>query len=75
MLTLVVTLCQIHGAALCVEEIVTDSNIDPTLNAISCQVRAQQSFPEWIEEHPKYIGWRVAKWKCVTGKYVIPNDI
>lgn len=70
--TLVVVLCHaLNGAPLCVEEIVTNSNMDARLNWISCQVQAQPGIAEWLKANPKYRGWTLQRWKCVPGHYDI----
>lgn len=76
LVTLVAVLCHAlvaHGPEVCVEQIVADSNLDPRLNWMSCQVGAQQGIAAWLADNPKYRDWRLAKWKCVPGHYVVPG--
>ena len=69
--TLVAVLCHalVAGADVCVDEVVTDSYLDPRLTWISCQVMAQPGIAEWMRTKPNYHNWRLARWKCVPGKY------
>ena len=66
MITLVATFCL---NILCNEVIITDSNKDESLNWMSCQIEAQQGIAEWLRHSTEYASWRLAKWKCVPGKY------
>jgi hypothetical protein len=69
LITIVAVLCSLQG--LCVEEIVTDSNLTPELTFQGCLAGAQAPLAAWKEGHPLYHGerWRVSKWKCVPGRY------
>ena len=70
LVTLVAILCHaLGGTPLCVEEIVTDSNMDARLNWMSCQVQAQGGIAEWLKANPKYHDWTLQSWKCVPGHY------
>lgn len=55
-----------------VEEIVTDSDQDETLNFISCMM-SQPQVANWKEHHPLYHSnmWRIGRVKCVPGRYEI----
>ena len=48
--TLVAVLCHalVAGADVCIDEVVTDSYLDPRLTWISCQVMAQPGIAEWM---------------------------
>lgn len=64
-----------QGPQVCLEEVVSDSALDPRLTWMSCQIDGQQGIVEWLKTNPKYVGWRLAKWKCVPGHYAPPHAI
>jgi hypothetical protein len=55
-----------------VEEIVTDSRMDESVEFFGCMIHAQMGIAEWKSKHPLYFkeGWRVAQIKCAPGTYV-----
>jgi hypothetical protein len=55
-----------------VEEIVTDTDKDETLSLLTCSL-GQSQVADWKEHHPIYHSnlWRVARIKCVLGRYQI----
>lgn len=56
-----------------VEEIVTDSDMDDTVTFQGCMVSGQIGVADWKGKHPIYSrrGWRVARLRCVPGRYEI----
>jgi ribosomal protein L31 len=58
-----------------VEECVTDSSMDNSLDFFSCMLHAQIAVANWKENHPMYrdSDWRVARIACVQGQYK-PNE-
>ncbi|MCA1379423.1 hypothetical protein I6F34_01135 [Bradyrhizobium sp. BRP05] len=54
-----------------VEEIVTDTDKDPSVDFFACQIRSQVGVADWKSHHPIYFkdAWRVARIKCVPGHY------
>lgn len=58
-----------------IEEIVTDSSMDPTIDFQSCMVTWPMAITKWKSESPLYRSpvWRVARVKCVPGHYEIPG--
>lgn len=75
LVTLVATLCTL--ANLCVEEIVTDSNMEPSLSFQSCLSGAQAPLAAWKEGHPVYHGerYRIERYRCVPGHYEIRGRV
>jgi hypothetical protein len=73
--TVVAVLCLSTG--LCVEEIVTDSNLEPTLSFSSCLSGAQAPLAKWKGEHPVYrsAAYRIEKYRCVPGHYEIRGRV
>jgi hypothetical protein len=54
------------------EEIVTDTNLEPSLDSIqSCLIHSQIGIADWKAKHPIYAKphWRIARIKCVPGHY------
>lgn len=63
--TIVVTLCSLTAANLCVEKVVTDQ-----ATLMDCAVHAQLGVADWMEKSVTYrSGWRVEKISCVIGRY------
>lgn len=60
-----------------VEEIVTDSTVDEFADFFSCMVQGQIGVAKWKSENPLYHAdrWRVARVKCVPGKYEIRGRV
>lgn len=56
-----------------VEEIVTDTSMDDTVDFFSCQIHGQIGVADWKAHHPLYHSdtWRVARIKCAPGHYEI----
>jgi hypothetical protein len=54
-----------------VEEIVTDSTVDEFADFFGCMVQGQIGAAKWKSENPLYHGdrWRIARIKCVPGRY------
>lgn len=70
--TVVAVLCSLTLQGACVEEIVTDSNMDPAVTFQGCQIGAQAGIAKWMSESPIYHArWRLDRWKCVPGRYEI----
>jgi hypothetical protein len=71
--TVSAVLCHLlAGQPVCVEEIVTDTNMTPELTWQGCLL-APPSLAKWKGEHPIYAkpGWYVEKWRCTPGHYEI----
>jgi hypothetical protein len=75
LVTIVATLCLSTG--LCVEEIVTDSNMTEGLSFQSCLSGAQAPLAAWKEGHPVYRSerYRISQWKCVPGHYELRGRV
>jgi hypothetical protein len=60
-----------------VEEIVTDSSMDDTVDFMSCQIRGQAGVADWKGKHPIYSKntWRIARIKCAPGHYEPKNAV
>ena len=71
--TLVAVFCQLNSP-ICLEKIIADSDMDARLTWMSCQIDAQQGITAWLKDNPEYGNWRLAKWKCVPGHYIIPGQ-
>lgn len=72
--TVVAVLCHIAGpaAGACVEEIVTDTDLDPAVTFQGCLISGQAGIAKWMSEHPIYrAGWRLSAYKCAPGHYEI----
>jgi hypothetical protein len=56
-----------------VEEIVTDTDLDPSVTFQGCMIGGQAALAKWKGEHPIYsrAGWRVGRVLCVPGHYEI----
>jgi hypothetical protein len=65
LITIVAILC--HAAIGCREVVVTDSNLSPEVNMMSCQMGEAQ-IVKWLAES-KYADYTLDKWKCVPGPY------
>lgn len=73
--TIVAVLCTL-SSGMCVEEIVTDSNMDPSVTMHGCQIGGQAGIAKWMGEHPLYHAkWRLDRWKCVPGHYEIRGRV
>jgi hypothetical protein len=69
--TVIAVLCSLSTPA-CIEEIVTDSNLEPELSFQGCMITGQIGISKWMGEHPIYhANWRLDRWKCVPGHYEI----
>lgn len=72
LVTVVAVLCSLALQGACVEEIVTDSNMDPEVTFQGCQIAGQIGISKWMSESPIYRSrWRLERWKCVPGHYEI----
>jgi len=72
--TVIAVLCHLSGpaAGACVEEIVTDSNLDPNATFHQCMTIGQLGVAKWMADHPIYrTGWRLDRYKCAPGHYEI----
>jgi len=56
-----------------VEEIITDSTVDEFADFFGCMVHGQIGAADWKAHHPIYHSdkWRIARIKCVPGRYEI----
>lgn len=67
--TLVAVVCTaLENAPVCLEEIVTTSNISG-ITMQSCQMQAPMGLAKWQSEHPVYHSWKIRGRKCAPGKY------
>jgi hypothetical protein len=65
--TVTAVLCHLAAPTLCVEEIVTDTNMDDTLTMQSC-LMGQAYLAKYMAEHPIYrTGYRLDRWRCTIG--------
>jgi hypothetical protein len=53
------------------EQVVTDTDKDPRVDLIACQINSQVAIADWKQHHPVFFkgSWRIAKIKCVPGHY------
>ncbi|XUM19801.1 hypothetical protein ACRAVF_19235 [Bradyrhizobium oligotrophicum S58] len=60
-----------------VEEIVTDTDLDTSVDMFSCLTQHQAGVAEWKSKHRIYFqgDWRVARIKCVPGVYQLRGSI
>lgn len=73
--TVIAVLCSLTHPG-CVEEIVTDSNMDENITFQECMVHGQLGVADWIGKHPLYhAGWRVDRVKCAPGHYEIRGRV
>lgn len=67
MIALVVTICIAMAGPpgeVCQVQTLSTSDMDPSLNIMSC-MRAEPKIAQWMQEtHPQ---WRLKNWKCKTG--------
>jgi hypothetical protein len=54
------------------EEVMADSDQDPNLDFVSCQIGWPMASAEWKGKHRTYASsaWRVARVKCLPGHYI-----
>lgn len=71
--TVVAVLCRLSFPTDdCVEEIVTDSNLDPRVTYFDCMIHGQIGAADWMSKHPVYrSNWRLDRLKCAPGHYEI----
>jgi len=69
LVTLVAVLC---NSQLCLEKVVTTSD-QSGITMSACAVNAQIGIADWLAKGP-YREWRLARYKCVLGKYVTKNE-
>src|SRR5439155_20149163 len=69
LVTLVAVLC---NSQLCLEKVVTTSD-QSGITMSACAVNAQIGIADWLAKGP-YREWRLARYKCVLGKYVPKNE-
>jgi hypothetical protein len=84
--TVVAVMCYLHGARAILpdagectaeeivrEEIVVDTDLDPTVTFFDCQMMGQPKLAQWKSEHHTYHTdrWRIARVRCVPGHYEI----
>lgn len=75
-ITIVAILCSLTIQGSCVEEIVTDSNMDPDVTFQGCQIYGQAGIAKWMSESPLYHSkWRLDSWKCIPGHYEIRGRV
>jgi hypothetical protein len=75
--TVVAILCHlVLGQSVCVEEIVTDSNMTEGLSLSDCMSGSQAPIAKWKDEHPTYHSaeWSIGRYKCVLGHYQIRDQ-
>ena len=75
--TVLATLCHVVSGSVdaCVEEIITDNTLDPTVTMQSCMM-GEAYVAKWIGEHPVYHNnnWRLQKWSCRIGNKPNPDQ-
>jgi hypothetical protein len=61
----------IAGQPVCVDEIVTDTNMEPALTWQGCTALGQAPIAKWKSEHPIYSkpDWYIEKYRCTPGRY------
>ena len=69
LVTLVAVLC---NSQLCLEKVVTTSD-QSGITMSACAVNAQIGIADWLAKGP-YRDWRLARYKCVLGKYTPKNE-
>ena len=71
--TIVAVMCLATMQSVCVEEIVTDSNMDNDLTFLGCMAHSQIGIADWKNKSPNYntTRWLVDRIKCVPGHYEI----
>lgn len=74
--TIVAVLCHFSSHD-CTEVVVSNSNLDASLNFQNCLIGGQAGLAQWKNAHPIYRSddWHVARFKCVTGQYVAKAKI
>ena len=65
LVTLVAIIC---NAQLCVEKVVTNSDMSG-ITMMSCQVNGQIGIADWLSKGP-YSKWTLRYYRCIAGKYV-----
>ena len=70
LVTLVALIC---NASLCMEKVVTDSNISGITMA-SCAMNGQIGIADWLAHGP-YRDWRLERYKCVAGHYEPKREV
>ena len=72
-ITVFATLCHmVAGVNACVQETVTDTNLDPNLTMQSCMMGVAYVV-EWMQKHPVYhTGYTIQKWSCTIGNKAPP---
>ena len=60
-----------------VEEVVTSSDLDPSVDFMGCMIHSQIGISDWKQHNPRYFkdNYRVARIRCVPGHYVIKGEI
>ena len=60
-----------------VEEIITDSTVDEFVDFFGCMIQGQIGAADWKAKHPIYHSdkWRIARIKCVPGKYEVHGRV
>ena len=69
LVTLVALIC---NAQLCMEKIVTTSDMSG-ITMIACQMQGQSGIADWLSKGP-YHTWKLKGYKCVEGKYVLKGE-
>jgi hypothetical protein len=69
LVTLIAVLC---NSQLCLEKVVTTSD-QSGITMSACAVNAQIGIADWLAKGP-YREWRLARYKCVLGKYTPKNE-
>lgn len=61
------------NSPVCVEEIITDSSMEPALTWQGCIALGQAPIAKWKSEHPLYHNdsWYIEKYRCTPGHYEI----
>lgn len=77
LVTVSVVLCHLLlGSPVCVDEVVTDTNMTEGLTWQGCLLGPPQ-LAKWKSEHPTYRReeWYIAKWRCTPGRHEKENAI
>lgn len=66
LVTMTVIFCSL-ASDVCVDRLITDSNLDSRLTMASCAL-GQAGLPDYMAKDPAlWSGWRVAKIRCTIG--------
>jgi hypothetical protein len=62
----IAVLCHLANPQICLEETVTDSNMQEDLTMGEC-LHGLARTVKWHSEHPSYQSYRLSGWKCQIG--------